>query len=277
MVDYESYVRPEPERLTVTATAEAIARFCWAAGDTHPEHFAPAGATAPPTFAFALAMAGSAFPFPTEGLIHAEQAFTFDKPLRAGQRLTVERALTRARRRGDGDAAMWLLTWEAEALGADGGRVFSLTSRLIARQGVAAAAPAPAARQGGPDPAGLPLRGPAAVLDRARIAAYAEASGDHNPIHLDEETARRYGLSGIIAHGMLSMALVASLAEDWARSDDRPLAALTARFVAPVLAGERVLAAGEPQGDLEATLGLWSEGGEEKVRATARRDPAAAA
>jgi acyl dehydratase len=38
---------------------------------------------------------------------------------------------------------------------------------------------------------------------------YAEASGDHSSVHLDEEFARSVGLPGIILHGLYSMALVA--------------------------------------------------------------------
>lgn len=270
-MDYQTYVAEAPDRLSATAEPEAIARFCEAVADRHADHRAGVGATAPPTFAFCLAMAHGAFPFPTDGLIHAEQAFTFERPLRAGEPLALERALTRARQRGEGAGALWLLTWEASATAADGGKVFAMTSRLVARPGGGDAAAVRSADAPGGLPEGMPLRGPEVLLDRARIAAYADASGDHNPIHLDDEAARRYGLGGIIAHGMLSMAIVAALAEDWAADGGGRLAALTARFLAPVLEGERVVALGRPQGDLDAALGLWSLGGEEKVRATARR------
>lgn len=43
------------------------------------------------------------------------------------------------------------------------------------------------------------------------LVQYAEASGDHNPIHLDEEEAKRLGLPGIIAHGMWTMGNLAKL------------------------------------------------------------------
>jgi acyl dehydratase len=48
------------------------------------------------------------------------------------------------------------------------------------------------------------------TITRDQIAAYAEASGDRNPIHLDDEFARSVGLPGVIAHGMLLMGLMAS-------------------------------------------------------------------
>ncbi len=43
------------------------------------------------------------------------------------------------------------------------------------------------------------------------LIEYAEASGDHNPIHLDEKEAKQLGLPGIIAHGMWTMGNLAKL------------------------------------------------------------------
>jgi acyl dehydratase len=51
-----------------------------------------------------------------------------------------------------------------------------------------------------------PLVKPAITQDQLRL--YSEASGDYNPIHLNEQAARQVGLDGVIAHGMLSMAFL---------------------------------------------------------------------
>ena len=53
-------------------------------------------------------------------------------------------------------------------------------------------------------------------VTRADLVAYANASGDQNPIHQDEEVARSVGLPGVIAHGMFTMALVGRAVEEWA-------------------------------------------------------------
>jgi acyl dehydratase len=53
------------------------------------------------------------------------------------------------------------------------------------------------------------------TVTRADLVAYAAASGDHNPIHQDEEVARSVGLPGVIAHGMYTMALAARAVESW--------------------------------------------------------------
>jgi acyl dehydratase len=45
-------------------------------------------------------------------------------------------------------------------------------------------------------------------VNRALLKQYADASGDQNPIHQDEAFAKSVGLPDVIAHGMLTMALV---------------------------------------------------------------------
>lgn len=55
-------------------------------------------------------------------------------------------------------------------------------------------------------------------ITRAQLKAYADASGDFNPIHQDDEAARQLGLPGVIAHGMLSSALIAERAMRFASS-----------------------------------------------------------
>jgi len=45
--------------------------------------------------------------------------------------------------------------------------------------------------------------------DKYLTVRYAGASGDYNPIHIDEEFAKAVGLPGRILHGLFSMALVA--------------------------------------------------------------------
>ena len=78
-------------------------------------------------------------------------------------------------------------------------------------------------------------------LDRELLKAYANASGDHNPIHQDEEFALSVGLPNVIAHGMLTMALVGKFISDWAGGSAN-VKEFSARFLKPVIvpAGERV-------------------------------------
>lgn len=53
------------------------------------------------------------------------------------------------------------------------------------------------------------------TLTRADLVRYAGASGDFNPIHWSESTARSVQLPGVIAHGMLTMGAAVQLVTDW--------------------------------------------------------------
>lgn len=78
-------------------------------------------------------------------------------------------------------------------------------------------------------------------IDRALLRAYADASGDQNPIHYNEEFAVSVGLPNVIAHGMLTMALVGKYITDWAGGSVN-VKEYSARFIKPVIvpAGEKV-------------------------------------
>jgi len=71
-------------------------------------------------------------------------------------------------------------------------------------------------------------------LDRAMLKAYADASGDQNPIHQSEEFALSVGLPNVIAHGMLTMALVGKYVTDWA-GGAAAVTEFSARFIKPVI------------------------------------------
>jgi acyl dehydratase len=72
-----------------------------------------------------------------------------------------------------------------------------------------------------------------------QIAAYARASGDLNPIHLDEKFAKSVGLPGVIAHGMLQMSIAAVVAGK-AAGGAQKLRRLSCRFAGMVEPGDTV-------------------------------------
>jgi len=93
--------------------------------------------------------------------------------------------------------------------------------------------------------AGQPLCGFEREMTATRIKDYADASGDHNPAHLDPEYARTTQFGGVIAHGMLSMAWVSELMAvnfplTWHSGGKMKL-----RFRAPVFPGETVTVFGK--------------------------------
>ncbi|MGW6983495.1 MaoC/PaaZ C-terminal domain-containing protein [Streptomyces sp. NPDC054932] len=70
------------------------------------------------------------------------------------------------------------------------------------------------------------------------ITTYAHASGDLNPIHLDENAARAAGFDTVIAHGMSVVALAVEEATDrFAAGDSARVRGLGCRFSAPVPPG----------------------------------------
>jgi acyl dehydratase len=71
-------------------------------------------------------------------------------------------------------------------------------------------------------------------LTRADLIRYAGASGDFNVIHWNERVAREVGLPDVIAHGMLTMALVGRALTDWA-GDPGAVVDYAVRFTRPVV------------------------------------------
>ena len=70
-------------------------------------------------------------------------------------------------------------------------------------------------------------------LTRDSLVRYAGASGDFNPIHYRDDIAQSVGLSGVLAHGMLTMGLAVQPVVDWA-GDPARIVDYQVRFTRPV-------------------------------------------
>ena len=79
-------------------------------------------------------------------------------------------------------------------------------------------------------------RGP---ITTTQLVMYAGASGDFNRIHYDHPFAVEKGLSGVLAHGMLTMAFAASCAVEAFGQASR-ISRIDARFTSPVRVGDVV-------------------------------------
>jgi acyl dehydratase len=94
------------------------------------------------------------------------------------------------------------------------------------------------------------------TVTRPDVAAYAEAGGDRNPLHLDDDVARAAGFPGIVAHGMFTMGHLASCLSRWAGGPDR-IRRLGAQFRAPVFMGDEIVAGGRVKAvDVEGGVAL---------------------
>ena len=98
--------------------------------------------------------------------------------------------------------------------------------------------------------------------DRYLTVRYAGASGDFNPIHIDEEFARSVGLPGKILHGLWSMAQVAR-AHTEAFGGPEALAALSVQFRGMAVPEQELRVSGEVttvEGDLAHTRAEATQG-----------------
>ncbi len=98
------------------------------------------------------------------------------------------------------------------------------------------------------------------AITRAKLALYACASGDNNPLHLDADFARRAGFPDVFSHGMLVMGLLGQAVTDAIRPDR--LRAFSTRFVAITQLGAAISCEGtvaelfEADGERRARLAL---------------------
>ncbi|WP_130014059.1 MaoC/PaaZ C-terminal domain-containing protein [Serinicoccus sediminis] len=76
------------------------------------------------------------------------------------------------------------------------------------------------------------------TVDRARLVAYAEASGDQNPIHQDADVAREVGLPDVIAHGMWTMGAALEAVTDYVGGDPGRILSCQTRFTGMVVVPE---------------------------------------
>lgn len=103
-------------------------------------------------------------------------------------------------------------------------------------------------------------------ITQEQLNRYAEASGDFNPIHLDEEAAHRVGLDSVIAHGMLSMAFLGQFLEQQiAGIADARLSEFRVRFSSMVRLGDTLTCLGTLKeraahdGEEVYTIDCWAQ------------------
>jgi acyl dehydratase len=100
----------------------------------------------------------------------------------------------------------------------------------------------------------------AKVVRREDVKAYADASGDQNPLHQDDAFARSVGFPGIIAHGMFTMAHLTTCLARWAE-DPAALRRIRVQFRAVVFMDETIVAGGRvtalDPNTRRATLDVW--------------------
>jgi acyl dehydratase len=249
------------ETQTYEVTADAIHAYAAATNETNPAFTGP-DPVAPPAFpvvAFFATLASALFDPDLDAnlarLVHGEQDHLLHEPIRAGDVLTVDGILESVEVKETGER----FTVHGRLTNAEG-RVVAEARSLMFIRGTGS--------RPKPPPGAAPTEEPAAPeyvfetseqVDEDQTVRYAEASGDHNPIHLDPDFAKgAAGLPGIIVHGMCTMAFASRAVVDGAcGGDPARLRRIRVRFARPVFPGQTLRTRGWRQ---EGPLGADNDG-----------------
>lgn len=231
-----------------TVDADTVRAYAAATNDLNPAY--ESGRVAPPVFgvvptwgatteALDRVVPASVMPM----LLHADQDMRFFRPMVGGQTLSSS-AVTHSVR--PIRAGTWVTLKITSVDLGDGDPVLEQFATMFVRGWTAL----PAAGDDRPDRSisrdarAQPVGEFTARIDADQTWRYAEASGDDNRIHVDDDFAREVGLPGIIVHGMCTMAFCGqAVIETLAGGDPLRLARLAVRFSKPVLPGTDLVVA----------------------------------
>ena len=237
----------------IEVTQAAIQNYARACNDDNPRYFDPAvpgGIVAPPMFAVVAtwipvisAMTDPELRADLLRLLHTVQEMEFLAPIRPGDQISATARIAAIENVPGGES----LTLELSAANQRGEPV-NRTRFTVLIRGRRTPEPRPlptseAAR-------GAPLAVVTQTIDRDQTFRYAEASGDRNPIHVDENVAKMAGLPGIIVHGLCTMAFVSrAVIEQVCAGDPLRLKRLAVNFSRPVFPGDSITTSIWPAGD----------------------------
>src|SRR4051812_32276488 len=133
----------------------------------------------------------------------------------------------------------------------------SWSSSTSAAPATSPSSPGARSSSGRVDPVSTELGHPGDVVTQATIDAYAELSGDYNPLHVDPEAAAASEFGGIIAHGPIALHAFFRAATDWLGTEALPPGAeVKVTYRHPVRPGDTIACVAEPEaadGELAAS------------------------
>jgi 3-hydroxybutyryl-CoA dehydratase len=106
-------------------------------------------------------------------------------------------------------------------------------------------------------------------ITQEMINQYADAIGDYNPIHVDEEFAKTTQFGGTIAHGTLLLAFIGELMTKELGKEWIERGGIKVRFKAPAKPGDTIIASATPRGD-QFSVKCHNQNGELLVAGTAK-------
>lgn len=219
------------------------------------------GELAPPVFAvvpvwdtLTEALTGSVPEEVMLAVLHGEQDIRWHRPVRPGDVLRSRARVVGVQVKRSGTTVVT----HCESRDADGQPVVDqhfVTFFRGVTEGESAGEPAPDHKLTAEHKEQEPAATVTQHVDEDQTHRYARASGDHNPIHLDDEVARSVGLPGIINHGLCTMAFTSwGAIRELAGGDPARLRRLAVRFSQPVLPGQDITTTFWRRGELDGRI-----------------------
>jgi acyl dehydratase len=222
--------------------AAATRAYAAATNTTNPRYLEDGALMAPPMYGVVFTYLALAQPlFDTElgvnmmRLVHGEQDMRFFKAVKPGDVIKTSSTIKAISDKTSGE----LLDVALEAVNQHGEKVMEAVSGLFIKGRVRGAKKEDVERQEEVPPSGKVVLETQVTVAPDQSIRYADASGDHNPIHEDPNMARAAGLPDIILHGLCSMAFVHNaLTEKMCGGDPLKVSRLRVRFNKPVMMGD---------------------------------------
>jgi acyl dehydratase len=247
--------------VTTEVTLKALQRYARAYNDDNLRYFEPpatSGIVAPPMFNAVVtwlplitAISDPQLRVDLMRLLHRSQDMRFFIPIRADDRISASATIVSIERGTAGEImTIGLDAWNQQRQIVSRTRFTALIRGRHERDtSVQAHSP------GNMATSREPVLTVAQTIDRDQTVRYADASGDRNPIHLDDAVARLAGLPGIIVHGLCTMAFTSKVIIDHLCSGNPVLLRrLAVSFSRPVFPGDII------------TTSVWNEGDCDGVR-----------
>ncbi len=223
-------------------TAEKIQKYALATNEANPLFLEPGkngGKTlAPPCFAFTYSSPGMAkvlfhkdLGIDFVRLVHGEQEFKYHAPAWSGQTVSTKAKIAAIETKDTGET----FTIESETRD-PAGKLLTEARFLFFIRGKGSGA-----KKTEEEPARKYLFQTPMVVAPDQPIRYGNASGDTNPIHMNEAAGKAAGLGGIILHGLCTLAFASkALVDGIAKGDTTKLRRLGVRFSKPVRPGDTV-------------------------------------
>src|SRR5688572_16129059 len=232
-------VGKEYEADTFEVTADAIEKYARATNDLNERYIGGDDIVASPIFpivpAFQFLMKAGMDPeleADLMRLVHGEEEHILHKPIRPGDTLTVTPVIESIEAKETGET----FTVKVTETNQDGDVVAEVRATSFIRgSGTKKSGGAPE------QPARDVIHEHSFKVDEDQPTRYAEASGDPNPIHTDENIAKMAGFPGVINHGMCTMAMaVKGAVDEFAKGDPSKVRRVAVRFSKPVFPGQEL-------------------------------------